>query len=176
MNDRTIKQRLEKHIIRKDDCWITDLHCNHRGYPRIKVNNRGINASRVSFQLYNGEIPERMLVCHRCDNPGCVNPQDLFLGTHKDNMRDMIEKGRSLKGSKNSQSKQTKKEVFQIKALLSETNLTPKRIASLFDVCTRTISYIQHDGIWKHVNYVANSKNNSKSKKSVGWKQLSLFD
>jgi len=74
MNDRTIKQRFEKHIIRKDDCWITDLHCNHRGYPRIKVNNRGINASRVSFQLYNGEIPEGMLVCHRCDNPGCVNP------------------------------------------------------------------------------------------------------
>jgi len=91
-------------------------------------------------------------------------------------MRDMIEKGRSLKGSKTSQSKLTEKEVFQIKALLSETNLTPKRIASLFDICTRTISYIQHDGIWKHVNYVANRKNNSKSKKSVGWKQLSLFD
>lgn len=184
MNDPNIKQRFEKHIISKDDCWITDLYCNHRGYGQFALNRKRMNASRVSFLLYNGEIPEGMFVCHKCDNPPCVNPEYLFLGTHKENMRDMVEKGRSNRGSKNSSAKLTEKEVFQIKALLFETGLTSERIAILFGVSTRTISYIKQDGIWKHVNYVANSKSNTNSNsnsnrnknKSLEWKQLSLFD
>ncbi|MEG5063131.1 HNH endonuclease signature motif containing protein [Microcoleus sp. B3-A4] len=193
MSDRTIKKRFEKHVISKDNCWLTDLWCNDKGYPKISLNKKRINASRVSFQLYKGEIPEGIFVCHKCDNPSCVNPEHLFLGTHKENMRDMVEKGRSNKGSKNPQSKLTEKEVFQIKALLLETNLTVERISILFEVSRRTIGYIKQNNIWKHVNCVANSsfsntstdrnKNNNRNnnrngnrQKSLEWEQLSLFD
>lgn len=189
MSDRTIKTRFEKHVISKDNCWLTDLWCNDKGYPQISLNKKSINASRVSFQLYNGEIPEGIFVCHKCDNPSCVNPEHLFLGTHKENMRDMVQKGRSNKGSKNSQSKLTEKEVFQIKALLFETDLTTERLGILFNVSSRTILLIKQNSRWKHVNYVANSsfsntntnteRNSNKNKnrkKTLEWKQLSLFD
>ncbi|MEG4424966.1 MULTISPECIES: HNH endonuclease signature motif containing protein [unclassified Microcoleus] len=188
MDDRS-KERFEKHIISKDNCWLTDLWCNQRGYGQFHLKRSRMNASRASFLIYNGEIPEGMFVCHKCDNPPCVNPEHLFLGTHTENMRDMVEKGRSNRGSKNPQSKLTEKEVFQIKALLVETNLTVERISVLFDVSQRTIAYIKQNDIWKHVNYIANSnfsntntdvnKNSNRNKnknKPLEWKQLSLFD
>ncbi|MEG4350181.1 HNH endonuclease signature motif containing protein [Microcoleus sp. LAD1_D3] len=187
--DNRSKERFEKHIISKDNCWLTDLWANDKGYGQFHLKRSRMNASRASFLIYNGDIPEGMFVCHKCDNPPCVNPEHLFLGTHTENMRDMVEKGRSNRGSKNPQSKLTEKEVFQIKALLVETNLTVERISILFDVSQRTIAYIKQNDIWKHVNYIANSnlsntnpdvnKNSNRNKnknKPLEWKQLSLFD
>jgi hypothetical protein len=87
-------------------CWEWAGHCDEHGYPRLgnciskKFPDYGINgppilkASRVSWEIHNGPIPNGLVVCHTCDNPGCVNPKHLFLGTQKDNIHDMIEKGR----------------------------------------------------------------------------------
>lgn len=70
----------------------------HR-YGRIKVGGIGILTHRYAYQLAHGEIPAGMSVCHRCDNPLCCNPEHLFIGTHKENMRDMSDKGRASKHS-----------------------------------------------------------------------------
>lgn len=64
------------------------------GYGRIRVDGKSWLAHRFSWVLANGPIPEGMYVCHRCDNPPCINPEHLFLGTQTDNMRDMAAKGR----------------------------------------------------------------------------------
>ena len=61
------------------------------------MNGRSMNAHRASFLLFNGEIPDKLFVCHRCDNPSCVNPKHLFLGTSKDNNQDRSNKGRTQK-------------------------------------------------------------------------------
>lgn len=63
-------------------------------YGVFLVNGRSINAHRFAYQIAHGPVPDDMFVCHRCDNPPCVNPAHLFLGTHVDNMQDMISKGR----------------------------------------------------------------------------------
>lgn len=170
MTDPTLQQRLESHIISKADCWLTDLYCNRSGYPKISVNQQPINASRASFQLYKGEISKGMFVLHKCDNPACINPEHLFLGTQKENMEDMASKSRSTIGSKNPKAKLNEEQVLEIKRLLSETDLTQEKIAESFNVDRKIVSGIKNGKIWKHVIYTSTSKIPSEAK------QLSLFD
>ena len=77
------------------ECWLWTGHIIVGGYGRLSVGH-GIQefAHRLSYMLHYGNIPNGCFVCHRCDNPPCVRPDHLFIGTHTDNMRDMIAKGR----------------------------------------------------------------------------------
>lgn len=81
-------------------CWLWIAAAKPPGYGVIGVNGRCSSAHRVSWQLHNGPIPRGMHVCHRCDVPACVNPDHLWLGSHRENMADMVAKGRSLKPSR----------------------------------------------------------------------------
>jgi hypothetical protein len=86
-------------IQRGDGCWLWDGQSDYdKGYGRFSLDNkknRKMSAHRASWVLNRGSIPSGLLVCHTCDNPPCVRPDHLFLGTALDNTRDMMRKGRS---------------------------------------------------------------------------------
>jgi len=88
-----------------DSCWEWTAG-KKLGYGAFKAKGVQYTASKVAFVLRNGQIPHHdsyhgFCVCHRCDNPGCCNPDHLFLGTIDENIKDMVNKGRSLSGDKN---------------------------------------------------------------------------
>lgn len=76
------------------NCWTWDGAPYNGGYGRMYFNEKVQAAHRVSWQLFRGSIPDGMLVCHHCDNPICVNPAHLFVGTSRDNVLDMVKKDR----------------------------------------------------------------------------------
>lgn len=82
-------------------CWIWTAGRGTRGYGQFSIGGRNHSSHRASYEIQYGSIPEGLSVLHRCDNPACVNPSHLFVGTQKDNMVDMVQKGRSLRGDKN---------------------------------------------------------------------------
>lgn len=88
-----------------NQCWIWKMSKNSDGYGNVWVDKKYWKAHRLSYLVFKGDIPEGLCVCHRCDNASCVNPEHLWLGTHKENMLDMIKKGRTLYAEQRSNNK-----------------------------------------------------------------------
>lgn len=78
-----------------DACWEWQGPLYHDGRGQVQINGRRLIASRAAWEMVNGPIPPGMFACHHCDNPPCVRPDHLFLGTPKDNTEDMLRKGRA---------------------------------------------------------------------------------
>jgi hypothetical protein len=138
-----------------DECWPW-LAGKNRGYGCLRLPRRGpqVAAHRVSWELHNGPIPggegyHGVCVLHRCDNPACVNPKHLFLGTAKNNSDDMIAKGRKAKprGEINGQAKLTETLVRAIK----RSPLGPKDAAARFGISKAHVWQLRTGRRWSHV-------------------------
>lgn len=81
-------------VNKTDTCWLWTGCTNGIGYGLIRIDTKLYSTHRFSYELHFGKIPVGIHVLHSCDNPLCVNPEHLFLGNQKDNMRDMMNKGR----------------------------------------------------------------------------------
>jgi hypothetical protein len=96
MIKKETKLRFESKInkLSHGGCWVWTGNKNEKGYGLVRIDGKRYKAHRIAYELYIGDIPSGMLVCHSCDNPECCNPKHLWLGTHADNQRDKIAKGR----------------------------------------------------------------------------------
>lgn len=152
--DIPVIERFKARCIKKaSGCIEWNGFVNHEGYGAITVDARVIRAHRFSYAYYKGAIPDGMLVCHKCDNPRCVNADHLFLGTNQDNVNDKVKKNRQsrLKGEDSGTSKLTEKDVIKIKIML-ENGDSYKVIADRFNVTKTPIYLINKKKSWKHVS------------------------
>lgn len=132
-------------------CWSWVAGKNWDGYGKFRINGKAKLAHRLSYVIHTSEeVPDGMCVLHRCDNPSCVNPAHLFLGTHQDNMIDKVNKGRGVKGDRNGRAKLNAKKVLAIRALY-KTRMTYAMLANKYNVSERTIRYIVRRETWTHI-------------------------
>ena len=143
------RQRIEEkaYPITETGCWIWMGGCSVRGYGQIESFGKKHLAHRVSYKLFKGDIPEDRVVCHRCDNVSCVNPDHLFVGTQKDNLSDMARKNRSTFGERNARSKLTWDQVDQIKAL-RKSGVRVVELSKKFKVSISNINAILANKRW----------------------------
>ena len=90
----TVAERLAAGVVQEGDCLVWTRARRSKGYGAIYCEGKVADTHRVSWEINRGPIPTGMFVCHRCDNPPCINIDHLFLGTVRDNNRDMVAKGR----------------------------------------------------------------------------------
>lgn len=140
-----------------DECWEWTGALFRLGYGNVRFNGKPRSAHRVSWEINNGPIPkgkgyQGMCVCHKCDNPACVNPNHLFLATHQENMQDALRKGRlSIRqGVKHHKAKLTNQQVLEIRDRQG-TGASQTELGKEYGVCQAVISCIQLRKTWKHI-------------------------
>lgn len=132
----------------ENGCYICTSHARDKdGYPRIRDRYKNVGVHRYIYGECFGEIPKGLVVRHKCDNPKCINPEHLELGTYQDNSNDMVSRNRSCKGEKNGKSKLTKQDYEKI-LRARELDFTENEIAYIFGVNRAHINKLLKEG-WK---------------------------
>jgi hypothetical protein len=152
---------LKRIVIDDNGCWLFQGYLMRNktgmGYGWVYFQGKNMGAHRASWIFHNGEIPDKLFVCHKCDVPHCLNPEHLFLGTARDNVLDMINKGRKAPSAfigrnreNNSQAKLNVAQVIEIKKMLKE-KVSFSKIGSLYNVSKSTIGSIKCGKNWASV-------------------------
>lgn len=146
--EKTYKERFFEKIDVKgpDDCWLWKGSKDQKGYGIFRdTPAHTIRSHRYMYMLELGEIPEKMLICHKCDNPSCVNPAHLFIGTDADNMIDMVKKNRHSSGKWDN--KLRVDDILDVRA----SNRSRKELAKFYGVSVSAIEMIKMRKNWKHI-------------------------
>jgi hypothetical protein len=157
LRHKNLETRFWEKVDKSGNCWVWTGGTTQYGYGHTKDDNgRDIMTHQVSWQLHYGPIPPGMCVCHTCDNPPCVRPDHLFLGTKRENLEDMVRKGRQhhnthMRGEGNGRHKLMTE---QVKSIRNEYNpkLPLSILARKYDVSDGAIWFIVHNITWKNID------------------------
>jgi HNH endonuclease len=158
-----ITQRFWAYVQKTTTCWLWIGAKTKQGYGVLRIDGKNILVHRLSFELHVGPIPKGMYVLHRCDVRACILPEDLFLGTHLDNIHDMVQKNRHmtakrlaspLRGSQHPNAKLTEQSVSEIyqrfQAAQGQLGIRTQ-LARELHVSISTISNVLKGEAWRHV-------------------------
>lgn len=134
-------------VKQETNCWEWQLSKVKGGYGKASLRGANLMAHRAVWESRRGQIPDGMILCHSCDNPACVNPEHLFLGTHSDNSADMVSKGRQAKGEKIFLAYLTEEVVREVR---NESG-TYAEIAKRLGLKPGNVRLIRRGDTWKHV-------------------------
>jgi uncharacterized protein (DUF433 family) len=152
---KPIAERFWKYVQKGPDCWIWTAYISPSGYGTLTdydgVTQRAVHAHRVSYEIHFGPISDGMHVLHRCDNPPCVRPDHLFLGTNSDNVADKVAKDRQRRGESVWISKLREADVREILRRHAAGD-RPGQLVRDFNVSPPTISDIIHRRTWRHLS------------------------
>ena len=149
-----MEQRFWDKVDRKsaDECWEWQAGAHVGEYGQFWLHGRMRLAHRIAWELEHGPIPDGMCILHACDNPNCVNPNHLRLGTVADNNEDRERKGRGrypiLRGEKNGCSKLTRVQVHTIRHLYNTGDYTYRELGERFGIDYSLIGHIIHKRRW----------------------------
>lgn len=142
-------------INKETQCWNWQKCKNDKGYGWIGLSGTKILAHRYSYQVFVGEISDGLCVLHKCDNPACVNPDHLFLGTLKDNAVDKVNKGRAYTGCHQGElhpsCKLKTSQVIEIRNLYKSGNFTQKELANKYSLSQSHVADIINKRKWGHI-------------------------
>ena len=156
------EKRFWRQVKKTSECWLWAAATDKDGYGIFRGEVGGVlykRAHRFSWALHTGEIlPSKALICHECDNPRCVNPDHLFVGTPAENMRDKIKKGRH-RVKRGEESPHAKLKEAEIMAIVADPR-PYSQIAADYDVSASTIGDIKRRRSWKdlEIDHVAHHK------------------
>lgn len=128
-------------------CWEWTAHLDKAGYGRFNPNRKPVFAHRWAYERWTGPIPRGKAICHRCDNPRCVNPEHLFAATQTENLADMWSKGRGVWGERHPVTKLTEEDVLEIRRRFARGE-RPRSIARDFDVGEAGVEQIGMGKTW----------------------------
>lgn len=152
MNDLTLLTRFwcKATWTPNGDCFEWQGYRHPKGYGRFFWRGRSRPAHRVAFHLTHNEDPGEMHVLHKCDNPPCVNPQHLYLGTNADNVRDKVERGRvaAMPGEAHPSARLTRAQVAELRRLYAE-GVSPRALGGRFGISRRHAARIIARDSWR---------------------------
>jgi len=143
-----VEKLLSRIKVNAAGCFEWQSYRDEDGYGRIRFDGSRSGAHRVSYRVFRGDFPRELLVCHHCDNPCCINPAHLFLGTVLDNSRDSKSKNRHAHGA--SLSHLTDEQIVEMVSKYNA-NVPTKELEKEFGVTDSAIQFIVHGRSWKHV-------------------------
>ncbi len=152
----TVEQRFWKHVNKDGDCWLWTAHTKTgKEYGRLGAGGDGgkyLLAHRVSYEIHYGAISDGMVVMHKCDNPRCVNPEHLTVGTTSDNIKDAYAKGRKLTPFKQGSEHHAAVLNADIVREVRVSNLKSRELAKIYGCSRNAIDAIKQGRTWKHID------------------------